>query len=368
MPRPSLDRLNGILKRVSRSFYLSLRILPQSLRVPIGLAYLFARAADTIADTSLISPGDRLTLLEQFRTLFRRYDATTLATVRAALVGPQHNPAERELLSTLDQCFTVLWACEEGDQARISRLLLTLTQGMIMDLTVFPPERDGRVVALKTGQDLDRYTYYVAGCVGEFWTETHVTHRRALATWDVEVMKGWGVRFGKGLQMTNILRDLAHDLRLGRCYLPLTDLMAHGLTPEQLLEPAAIVRVRPIVQDLLALTREHYRKGWAYTQAIPRREVRMRLACMWPLLIGVRTLDLVARADNLLDPRVTLKIPRPAVYRLLLSSSMRVLSNRGLRRYAQQRAGTACFRGEGTHGMANRDRFHTQPSDGGKRA
>jgi farnesyl-diphosphate farnesyltransferase len=336
VPRPSLDRLNGTLKRVSRSFYLSLRILPQSLRVPIGLAYLFARAADTIADTSLISPGDRLTFLEQFRTLFHRYDATTLATVRAALTGPQHNPAERELLSTLDQCFTALWACDEGDQARISRLLLTLTQGMIMDLTIFPPERDGRVVALKTGQDLDRYTYYVAGCVGEFWTEMHVAHRRALATWDVGVMKGWGVRFGKGLQMTNILRDLAHDLRLGRCYLPLEDLMTHGLTPEQLLEPAAVVQVRPIVQDLLALTLAHYRKGWAYTQAIPRREVRMRLACVWPLLIGVRTLDLVAQADNLLDPQATLKIPRPAVYRLLLSSSMRVLSNRALSRYGQQ--------------------------------
>jgi farnesyl-diphosphate farnesyltransferase len=336
VPRPSLDRLNDILKRVSRSFYLSLRILPQSLRVPIGLAYLFARAADTIADTSLISPNERLTFLEQFRTLFRRYDATILAAIRAALVGPQRNPAERELLSTLDQCFTVLWACDGGDQARISQLLLTLTQGMIMDLTTFPPERDGRVVAIKTGEDLDQYTYYVAGCVGEFWTEMHVAHRRALAIWDVEVMKGWGVRFGKGLQMTNILRDLAHDLRLGRCYLPLADLMTHGLTPEQLLEPTAIVHVRPIVQDLLALTFDHYRKGWAYTQAIPRREVQMRLACMWPLLIGVRTLALVAQADNLLDPHVTLKISRPTVYRLLLSSSMLVLSNRGLSRYAQQ--------------------------------
>jgi farnesyl-diphosphate farnesyltransferase len=343
VPRPSLDRLNGILKRVSRSFYLSLRILPRPLRVPIGLAYLFARAADTIADTSLISPSDRLTFLEQFRTLFRRYDATTLAMVRAALAGPQHNPAERELLSTLDQCFTVLWACDEGDQARISRLLLTLTQGMIMDLTIFPPEHGGRVVALRTGQDLDQYTYYVAGCVGEFWTEMHVAHRRALASWDVGVMKGWGVRFGKGLQMTNILRDLAHDLRLGRCYLPLEDLMTHGLTPEQLLEPTAIVQVRPIVQDLLALTLEHYRTGWAYTQAIPRREVRMRLACVWPLLIGVRTLDLVAQADNLLDPQVTLKISRPAVYRLLLSSSVRVLSNRALSRYGRRRGRHCMF-------------------------
>jgi farnesyl-diphosphate farnesyltransferase len=331
---PSLDRLNDLLKRVSRSFYLTLRILPRPLRTPIGLAYLFARAADTIADTALISPAARLTLLEQFRSLFQDYDAAILRVLRGALVGPQHIPAERALLSSLEECFAVLQACPQGDQTRVRRLLLTLTQGMLMDLTTFPPEHDGRVVALKTRQDLDQYTYYVAGCVGEFWTDMHVAHRPSLAGWDVEVMKQWGVRFGKGLQMTNILRDLAHDLRLGRCYLPLEALTPYGLSPAHLLEPSAIANARPILQDLLALTMDHYRGGWSYTLAIPRREIQMRLACAWPLLIGCRTLDLVARADNLLDPCVTVKVSRAAVYRMLTASSLLVLSNRGLRRYA----------------------------------
>jgi farnesyl-diphosphate farnesyltransferase len=162
----------------------------------------------------------------------------------------------------------------------------------------------------------------------------HLAHRPALQAWDVEVMKAWGLRFGKGPQMTNILRDLARDLRIGRCYLPLEELVPHGLAPEHLLEPSAITRVRPILHELLALTLEHYRWGWAYTLAIPRREVQMRLACAWPLLIGFRTLDLVARADNLLDPNVTVKVSRAAVYRLLLASSALALSKRGLRYYA----------------------------------
>jgi farnesyl-diphosphate farnesyltransferase len=336
---PPRDRLHDLLKRVSRSFYLSLRILPQSLRVPISLAYLFARAADTIADTALISPGERLVFLEQFRSLFRTYDPALLPELHAALGTSQRHPAERELLSTLDQCFALFHACDGADQARINRLLLTLTQGMAIDLTTFPPEQDGRVVAFKTLQDLDRYTYYVAGCVGEFWTEMHMAHRRSLAAWDLEVMKARGVCFGKGLQLTNILRDLARDLRIGRCYLPSEELLALGLTPEQLLDPATIASVRPLIQNLLALTLEHYRKGWAYTQAIPRREVRMRLACMWPLLIGVRTLDLVAQEDNLLDPHVTVKIPRRTVYHLLFSSGVRVFSNRALGRYARDVGG-----------------------------
>jgi farnesyl-diphosphate farnesyltransferase len=331
---PSLDRLNAILKRVSRSFYLSLRVLPQPLRVPIGLAYLFARAADTIADTTLISPADRLTLLERFCSLFRTDDASMLSVIHGALIDAQRPPAERELLLALDECYAAFQVCAQDDQARISHLLLTLTQGMIMDLSIFPPEESGCVVALKTRQDLDQYTYYVAGCVGEFWTDMHVAHRPSLAGWDVEMMKRWGIRFGKGLQMTNILRDLAQDLRRGRCYLPLDTLAPRGISPEHLLDPSAIVRARPILHELLGLTLDHYRKGWAYTLAIPRREVQMRLACAWPLLIGLRTLDLTAKADNLFDPRVTVKISRAAVYRILLSSSFMILSNRGLRGYA----------------------------------
>jgi farnesyl-diphosphate farnesyltransferase len=176
----------------------------------------------------------------------------------------------------------------------------------------------------------------------------HMAHRPALQGWNVEIMKQWGLRFGKGLQMTNILRDLAQDLRIGRCYLPLEELVPHGLSPEHLLKPSAIARVRPILHELLGLTLDHYRCGWAYTLAIPRREVQMRLACAWPLLIGLRTLDLIARADNLLDPNVIVKVSRTAVYRILLSSSVLALSNRGLRYYASDLGRRFVSRGRGS--------------------
>ena len=42
----------SILSRVSRSFYLSIRLLPKKLRDPVSLGYLLARASDTIADTA----------------------------------------------------------------------------------------------------------------------------------------------------------------------------------------------------------------------------------------------------------------------------------------------------------------------------
>jgi farnesyl-diphosphate farnesyltransferase len=330
------DRLSRILKRVSRSFYLSLTILPRSVRRPVGLAYLFARAADTIADTTLVSPSERLMHLQRFRSLFRQYDGTVLSSLHAALIGPQGHAAERDLLASLEQCFAAYQACDQADQARIRQLLLTLTHGMVIDLTTFPREHAGRVVALKTRADLDQYTYYVAGCVGEFWTDMHMAHRPALAFWDAETMKRRGMRLGQGLQLTNILRDLPRDLRLGRCYLPSEDLAHHGLDPGDLLDAAAIETLRPLLQEWIRLTMAHYREGWKYTFAVPRREIQLRLACAWPLLIGMRTLHLIAETPNLLDPDVTVKISRPAVYRILLRSVMLGGSNWGLDRYARQ--------------------------------
>src|SRR5437660_10100423 len=53
-----------ILRSVSRSFYLSIRLLPAQLREPIALAYLLARATDSVADTAGISGLVRIEALK----------------------------------------------------------------------------------------------------------------------------------------------------------------------------------------------------------------------------------------------------------------------------------------------------------------
>ncbi len=319
--------LNDVLKRVSRSFYLSLAVLPRSVRAPVGLAYLFARAADTIADTRLVSREERLRHVEAFRGEFRGEKPSRLQDIIGACTGPNPHAGERELLRRLPDCFARYRELDKADRDRVRTLLLTITDGMIWDLKTFPGENERRLVALETRQELDRYTYLVAGCVGEFWTDIHVAHRPRLAAWSPDAMKREGVRFGKGLQMTNVLRDLSRDLRIGRCYLPRQDLARLGLDPRDLLDPAAIAKVRPLIAELLTLTLEHYAVGWAYTLAIPRGEWRMRLACSWPLLIGLKTLGLLAESPNLLDPRHAIKIPRLAVYAILARSLPLVWSN-----------------------------------------
>jgi farnesyl-diphosphate farnesyltransferase len=115
----------------------------------------------------------------------------------------------------------------------------------------------------------------------------------------------------------NILRDLPEDLRQGRCYIPRDLLAAHALTPSDLLDPAQMSRFDALYKTLLRQAADYLSAGWDYTNAIPRAHARVRLACAWPILIGIRTIDRL-RSCNVLEEGNRIKITRFEIYRLIL--------------------------------------------------
>jgi farnesyl-diphosphate farnesyltransferase len=311
--------LRDLLKRVSRLFYTTLIVVPANVRDQVSLAYLFARAADTIADTELIDRSRRLDYLGQLKTQFVSDQMSwgQIHEIQQAVATLQHDSAERQLLERLDECFYALVEFSADDRRRVQRLMTTLLQGMEMDLTVFPGNSAADLTALKTLEDLDRYTYYVAGCVGEFWTDLMCAHRRGLRSWNIRSMSEVGVRFGKGLQLTNVLKDIAQDLRRGRCYVPEPMLADHGLKAKDLLDPANVSRFRPVLNHLIRIAVDHLDQGWLYTMAIPRYETRLRLACMWPILSAGESLKLVRTSSDVLNASVKIKMSRARVYAMM---------------------------------------------------
>jgi farnesyl-diphosphate farnesyltransferase len=294
-------------------------VVPADVRDQVSLAYLFARAADTIADTELIDRPRRLDFLGQLKGQFIS-DQISWGQIREIqrAMGPlQRDSSERVLLERLEDCFKLFQEFSPDDRRCVQRLMTTLTQGMEMDLSVFPGTSVKDLVALKTIDDLDRYTYYVAGCVGEFWTDLMCAHRRALASWNVREMSDVGVRFGKGLQLTNIVKDIAHDLQKGRCYIPETMLSEAGLKPRDLSNQGNLSRFQPVLSKLVRLAVEHLDQGWLYTMSVPRYETRLRLSCMWPILSAGESLRLVMNSPDLLNPAVKVKIPRSKVYQII---------------------------------------------------
>ena len=323
--------LGDLLKGVSRSFYLTLRVLPPNLRLPVGLAYLLARAADTIADTALISPELRRELILVFRSQVRGpARLEPLRRIESELTDLQSIPKERELLTALPAAFALLEAIPGPDATLVRSVLVTLTLGMEQDLATFPLEGSGDVASLKDAATLDRYIYLVAGCVGEFWTAITMAHTGSLRNWDQDAMAQTGIRFGKALQLTNVLRDVPKDLRLGRCYLPGTELARMGLSAEDLLDPARGNEARPVLVDWIKTAMEHYQAAEDYLLAIPRRSPRLRLAVLWPILIGLGSLAQLARNEDWLDPACPSRVSRRWVYKTLALSLPAVVSNKVL--------------------------------------
>jgi farnesyl-diphosphate farnesyltransferase len=325
---PGPNEMRNLLKQVSRSFYLTLRILPRSINAQLSTAYLLARAADTIADTGLVSVSKRLEALLQLRkSIAGSCDGRTttppdfgeLTEAQQKIMGGG-TPAERELLRSMAKIMDPLRSFAAEDRLLIRDVLNTITRGQEADLTRFGAASADRIVALCTKADLEDYTYCVAGCVGEFWTKMCRAHVLSTDRLNDEVLLANGVRFGKGLQLVNILRDLPKDLRQGRCYIPVDRLVQHGLTPPDLLDAAAMDRFRPLFDSYMQEAEDHLSAGWQYTTMLPFRHMRIRLACSWPILIGVRTLAHMRRG-NVLDDRNRIKLIRSGVWSLILRST-----------------------------------------------
>lgn len=303
----------AVLQQVSRSFYLSIQLLPKKLRSPVSLGYLLARASDTIADTAGLAVEVRAGKL---RLLARGIQGETLgdaiADLSSSLAGLQANKAERALIQSLRACLNWLEQSEVHDREDVRAVLEQINRGQLLDLERFANPK--RIVALETAAELEEYTYLVAGSAGEFWTRLCIRHLPRFATRTDSEMLELGKRYGMGLQLINILRDAGADLRAGRCYFPNDELAAVAMEPSQILrEPE---RFQPTYRRWREKAERGLEAGMNYVNAIRSR--RVRAATALPALIGARTLALLRDASVTAFHR-HIKVPRKEVRGIIAS-------------------------------------------------
>ena len=300
-----------LLKSVSRSFYLSLRFLPEPVREVLGLAYLLARASDTVADASSSGKATRLEALDAFaealgttggeggdedqsweRVDGRGADKTLQEHVVAVFsqLRVQH-PGETRLLREIRHVMGVFHGMPPLLQQEMRKVLGTILRAQRGDLVRFGYASAECPQSLQTASELEAYAYAVAGCVGEFWTRICVLQMPGCSLMEEQVLLNLGRRFGQGLQLVNILRDLPEDLRAGRCYLPAEELRMQGLGPGDLLSTPE--RARPIFERWCERAQEWLGAGEAYVRGI--RGVRLRFSVSLPRRLGVATLEMLRR-------------------------------------------------------------------------
>jgi len=314
---------NSILRAVSRSFYLSIRILPSRLRQPVALGYLLARSTDTVADTANIPVQMRIETLRKLCNMIQcgNTDRAASAELVRAFGPLQTNGAEKALLQNLPDVLEWLDRLDMADQSDVRAVLDKITSGQLLDLERFPHRSELR--ALETAANLDEYTYLVAGCVGEFWTRVCFRHIDGFADFGQEKMLALGKEYGMGLQLINILRDAGNDLRAGRCYFPANELAAVGISPEQIFrEPE---KFRTIYRNWIDKTEQNIESGLNYSRAITKW--RVRAATVLPALIGLRTIALLREAGSKALEQ-TVKVSRPEVRRIVFRLAISRASRR----------------------------------------
>jgi farnesyl-diphosphate farnesyltransferase len=315
-----------VLKGVSRSFVLTIRALPASLRRPVGLAYLLARASDTIADTASAPIEVRKESLRAFGGMLNgEWDA---AFGRLEEIRPE-NPSERYLLQNLNRVSAALDALPGGDREKIVTLLGKITRGQESDLVKFPDTLELR--ALGSAEELDEYTYLVAGCVGEFWTRICGAHLPRYGQLQLDELCRLGRNFGQGLQLVNILRDLPEDMARGRCYLPMDELQEAGVTSLVALRED-MRAAAPVFEAWRQKALRYHEDARQYIEAI--RPWRVRFACLIPWALGARTLKMIGERPPL-ENRERVKVGRQEVARIMRRAVWGAMSNAAVRRCAE---------------------------------
>jgi 4,4'-diapophytoene synthase len=324
--RASTDDLKyqaGILPGVSRTFALTIPVLPERLAVVMTNAYLLCRLADTIEDDIGLDDEQKSRFHARFVAVVKgEQSAEPFAADLSPLLSSRSLAAERDLVRNTAAVIRVTHGFSYAVQAALTRCITIMCKGM--------PEfqRNKSLAGLRDLDELAEYCYYVAGVVGEMCTELFCLHCPELAP-RRESMQKLAVSFGQGLQMTNILKDIWDDRHANACWLP-RSVFAAGFDLARLEELHTGSAFRDGLERLIGVAHAHLRNALEYTCLIPKREVGIRRFCLWAIGLAVLTLRNVHRNPTFRSGN-DVKVSRRTVKATVLATNLTLMSNRALK-------------------------------------
>jgi farnesyl-diphosphate farnesyltransferase len=188
-----------MLKKTSRTFYIPINRLKEGLKEAVAAAYLCMRAIDEIEDHETLADDVKVELLNGIHDVFESKDVV--------------NESQKLLFPYRDVLPDVTMRIHEW------ALLCppTVTEVVYRNTSKMAKQMADWVHVswnIRTEEDLDGYTYSVAGMVGEMLSEIWFWYDGTKS--DQEK----AVAFGRGLQAVNILRNRKEDLERGVDFFP----------------------------------------------------------------------------------------------------------------------------------------------------
>jgi farnesyl-diphosphate farnesyltransferase len=311
------------LPGVSRTFALTIPELPGDLRRVVTNAYLLCRIADTIEDDGDLPADTKQRFHEEFVSVVAgEADAERFAQTVHPLLSAHTSAAERDLIRNTARVVHVTHSFNAAQRRALERCVRIMCEGM-------PGfQRNKSLAGLASLEDLDQYCYYVAGVVGEMLTDLFCDYSPEIDRHRERLLRH-AVRFGQGLQMTNILKDVWEDRRTETCWLPRDVFRRVGFELNDLAPGRYVEAFGAGLNQLIGVAHAHLRHALEYTLLIPREETGVRRFCLWAIGLAVLTLRKLHRNPAFTAGR-DVKVSRRTVRATVLTSSIAARSDRTL--------------------------------------
>jgi farnesyl-diphosphate farnesyltransferase len=313
-----------LLDRVSRTFALTIPQLPPPLRVTVGNAYLLCRIIDTIEDEPTLRPEHKRQLSERFTAVVAGdADPVAFAARLGSCLSDRTPHGERVLVEATPQVVALMHGFGAVQRAAIERCVRIMANGM----SEFQERRPTQ--GLADLAEMERYCYVVAGVVGEMLTDLFCDHCPEIAP-RAPQLRLLAVRFGQGLQMTNILKDIWDDCSRSVCWLPRTVFARHGVDLAMLSPNVHRLEMAAGVEELVAVAHAQLAAALEFVLMIPPRERGIRIFCLWAIGMALLTLRRIRAHPGFRDGR-EVKISRHSVRATALACRLAAGSDRLLR-------------------------------------
>lgn len=316
-----------LLRATSRTFAVGIEALPAPLRDAVTLAYLVLRVADYFEDSPTLTDDQKCSALDRWARLVEQagdaVDEEELAPLTGAVVSQDRDLPDQAAALKAPLILDGLSRLPAHLREPIQSHTASTTRGMSRWAergADFPDE-----------PALDDYMFEVAGRVGLLLTDLFCAYSPIVRKRHDRLLES-AVSFGLGLQTVNIIRGLHEDPGRGWNYVPrhiLPPRFTRGQPPPDLRSLESDWQLG-ILNFFVAKAGGHIAEALRYCQELPLRERGIRVFCIIPALLALRTADLsLGNAQTFSAP---VKTSRRDVRRVVLSARLLFFSNAWLER------------------------------------
>lgn len=300
-----IDFCRNILKKVSRSFALTIPLLDEKIKIPVMIIYLQDRLIDSFEDEGELAVPIRKKYMNKVVSLFNPSVTKKKKIIRDIEMQAKYFEGNiKKLVENTNKLKKGFNQLTPRTQQISFKWLSEMNRGMQKYLEK----------KVDTFMELDEYCYFVAGTVGGFLTEL-IIEKGSIEKKETKTLEKNFVEAGLFLQKVNIIRDIKLDIINHRKhYWPLKELK---ITESKIIDKSYEKKALQVLGKMIRNVQRHAPALVNYYKAIPEEWNGYKRFYSINNAMGFSTLELLENNSNIFYLDNKLKINKSEVLRIL---------------------------------------------------